>query len=176
MVGVVVEDWTKSCANYGENKLTTNLVGDIPRNETMEGSQLHKEGLTPLHMCHVSFLDWLRQLEYPMWIAHPMWNRAPSKGKIFSKGTRLGTQRAQGVGTSGRALYLLLATDVPMAMAMAMMASSVVPFIPNILAISLKHHFRIYSYACQAKIAVIAESKLQSRNCKSYWNLKVFAS
>ena len=32
-----------------------------------------------------------------------------------------------------------------------------------------------YSYAYQANVAVNAESKLQSRNCRSYWNLEVFA-
>ena len=31
-----------------------------------------------------------------------------------------------------------------------------------------------YSCACRAEVAVNAESKFQSRNCKSYWNLKVF--
>ena len=30
-------------------------------------------------------------------------------------------------------------------------------------------------HACQAEVAVNAESKLQSRNCKSYWNSEVFA-
>ena len=32
-----------------------------------------------------------------------------------------------------------------------------------------------YSYACQAEVAVSVESKLQSWNCRSYWNLKVSA-
>jgi hypothetical protein len=32
-----------------------------------------------------------------------------------------------------------------------------------------------YRCACQAEVAVSAESKLQSRNCRSYWNLKVSA-
>ena len=30
-----------------------------------------------------------------------------------------------------------------------------------------------YSCACQAEVAMSVESKLQSWNCKSYWNLKV---
>ena len=32
-----------------------------------------------------------------------------------------------------------------------------------------------YSRACQAEVAVIAKSKLKNRNCKSCWNLEVFA-
>ena len=32
-----------------------------------------------------------------------------------------------------------------------------------------------YSGACQAKVALSVESKLHNRNCRSYWNLEVFA-
>ena len=32
-----------------------------------------------------------------------------------------------------------------------------------------------YNHACQSEVAVKVQSKLQSRNCKSYWNLKVSA-
>ena len=32
-----------------------------------------------------------------------------------------------------------------------------------------------YRCACQAKVAISVELKLQSQNCKSYWNLEVYA-
>ena len=33
----------------------------------------------------------------------------------------------------------------------------------------------LYSCVCQAEVVVSAESKLQSQNCRSYWNLEVYA-